>query len=116
MVCGAFLGIAPDDVDAALQRRRAQEDRCAFQAARILDVPFCIVDATTLTDCGGSADDPLFVFEYEERAFHHFVIEGRWAGQAIDENGLVHILDPDFLAVQYTFDWETVEVRSSLDG
>lgn len=73
-------------------------------------------DAASLTDCGGSADEPLFLFEYDERAFHHFVIESRWAGQATDEDGLVHILDPNFLAVQYTFDWETVEVRSSLDG
>ncbi len=73
-------------------------------------------DASSLTDCGGTADHPLLTFEYDERAYHRFVIESRWAGRAIDEDGLVHVLDPNFLAVQYTFDWETVEVRSSLDG
>lgn len=73
-------------------------------------------DTESLTDCGGSLEDPIFTFEYEQRAFHHFIIESRWAGEAIDEEGIVHILDPDYLAVQHVFDWETVEVRSSLDG
>lgn len=73
-------------------------------------------DADSLTDCGGSLDDPLFEFAYEHRAFHTFTIESRWAGTAIDEHGIVHTLDPNHLTRQYTFDWETVEVRSSLDG
>ena len=73
-------------------------------------------DAASVTDCGGSLVDPIFTFHYEDRAFHQFIIESRWAGEAIDESGIVHILDPDYLSVQHIFDWETVEVRSSLDG
>lgn len=72
--------------------------------------------ADSLTECGGDLDDPLFRFAYDERAFHQFTIESRWAGTAVDDHGIVHVLDPNYLAVQYTFDWETVEVRSSLDN
>ena len=52
-------------------------------------------DAESVADCGGSLEDPIFTFEYEQRAYHHFVIESRWAGEAIDEEGIIHILDPE---------------------
>jgi hypothetical protein len=34
----------------------------------------------------------------------------------VDPNGIVLDIDPNLLMNEYTFDWETVEVRSSLDG
>jgi hypothetical protein len=69
-----------------------------------------------LEACAGSVDNPLLTFEYENRAFLPFTIETRWGGQAIDPNGITLDIDPNLLMNEYTFDWETVEVRSSLDG
>ena len=73
-------------------------------------------DPEMLDLCAGSVDDPVFTFEYEIRAFHPFTIETRWGGLAIDPDGIALDIDPNLLMNQYTFDWETVEVRSSLDG
>lgn len=73
-------------------------------------------DPGQLEACAGSAENPVYTFEYENRAFHPFTIETRWGGQAIDADGLILDIDPELLFNEYTFDWETVEVRSSLDG
>ena len=73
-------------------------------------------DPDQLETCAGSADNPIFTYEYENRAIHPFTIETRWGGQAIDPNGIALDIDPNLLMNEYTFDWETVEVRSSLDG
>jgi hypothetical protein len=73
-------------------------------------------DPDQLEACAGSAENPVYTFEYENRAFHPFTIETRWGGQAVDADGLVLDIDPELLFNEYTFDWETVEVRSSLDG
>jgi len=72
--------------------------------------------AESVVDCGGSLEDPLYSFMYEYRGVHAFTIEARWAGFAVGPTGEIHDLDPEYLTRQYTFDWETVEVRSSLDG
>jgi len=69
-----------------------------------------------LMACTGSADDPFYTFEYQARAFHTFTIQTRWAGQAFGPTGEVLNIDPGLLFNEHTFDWETVEVRSSLDG
>ena len=66
--------------------------------------------------CSGSPENPVFTFEYDTRAFHPFTIRTHWAGIAVDETGQVLNIDPGMLLNEYTFDWETVEVRSSLDG
>ena len=73
-------------------------------------------DPELLDLCAGSVDDPILTFNYENRAFHPFAIETRWGGLAIDPDGIALDIDPNLLLNQYTFDWETVEVRSSLDG
>ncbi|MFW2383512.1 MAG: hypothetical protein ACN4GZ_17290, partial [Acidimicrobiales bacterium] len=73
-------------------------------------------DADTLTPCAGSAENPVYTFEYETRAFHPFTIQTLWAGRAVDPAGNVLNIDPGLLLNEHTFDWETVEVRSSLDG
>lgn len=73
-------------------------------------------DPETLALCAGSLDNPVYAFEYETRAFHPFTIQTRWGGQAVDPNGIVLDIHPNLLLNEYTFDWETVEVRSSLDG
>jgi hypothetical protein len=69
-----------------------------------------------LAACAGSLENPVYTFEYETRAFHPFTIRTHWAGIAVDETGQVLNIDPGMLLNEYTFDWETVEVRSSLDG
>lgn len=38
-------------------------------------------DAATLTDCGGSLDNPIYTFDYPLRAFHPFTIETRWPAE-----------------------------------
>ena len=73
-------------------------------------------DTEQLDLCAGSVDTPIFTFQYENRAFHPFTIETRWGGLAVDPDGIALDIDPNLLMSQYTFDWETVEVRSSLDG
>jgi len=66
--------------------------------------------------CTGSLEDPIYTFEYETRAFHTFTIRTLWAGYAVDEAGLILSIEPGMMWNEHTFDWETVEVRSSLDG
>ncbi|MDJ0924144.1 MAG: hypothetical protein QNJ77_06235 [Acidimicrobiia bacterium] len=73
-------------------------------------------DPEILELCAGSVDSPVYTFQYESRALHPFTIETRWSGQAVDPDGIVLEIDPNLLMNQYTFGWETVEVRSSLDG
>jgi hypothetical protein len=73
-------------------------------------------DAELLDLCAGSLDDPVYTFEYETRAFHPFTIQTNWGGRATDDAGNVLDIDPSLLRNAATFDWETVEVRSSLDG
>ncbi|MCP4964280.1 MAG: hypothetical protein GY926_03495, partial [bacterium] len=73
-------------------------------------------DAGTLAPCAGSAENPVYTFEYETRAFHRFTIQTLWAGLAVDPAGNVLNIDPGLLLNEHTFDWETIEVRSSLDG
>lgn len=68
-----------------------------------------------LESCAGSEEDPVYAFEYETRAFHPFTIRALWAGQAVDETGQLLDIAPGLLLNEFTFDWETVEVRSSLD-
>ncbi len=72
--------------------------------------------AADLEPCTGSADAPIFTFEYETRALHTFTIQTLWAGQAFGPTGEVLNISPGLLRNEHTFDWETVEVRSSLDG
>lgn len=66
--------------------------------------------------CAGSLDNPVYTFQYETRAFHPFTIQTNWGGRATDGAGNVLDIDPGLLLNSSTFDWETVEVRSSLDG
>jgi hypothetical protein len=73
-------------------------------------------DPVTLTPCAGSAENPVYTFEYETRAFHPFTIQTLWAGLAVDPAGNILNIDPGLLLNEHAFDWETVEVRSSLDG
>lgn len=73
-------------------------------------------DPELLGRCAGSLDNPAYTFEYEARAFHPFTIQTNWGGRATDGAGNVLDIDPSLLLNSYTFDWETVEVRSSLDG
>jgi hypothetical protein len=76
----------------------------------------CLGDAPdSLAPCVGSAESPVFTFEYEARAFHAFTMQTVWAGQAVGPTGEILNIDPGLLFNEYTFDWETVEVRSSLD-
>jgi hypothetical protein len=72
-------------------------------------------DPGALADCAGSEDNPVYTFEYETRAFHPFTIRTLWEGQAVDETGQVLNIAPGLLMNEHIFDWETVEVRSSLD-
>lgn len=74
------------------------------------------ISCTDSAACTGSLDDPLYTFEYETRAFHNFTIRTLWAGIAVDEIGTVLNIEPGMMGNAFTFDWETVEVRSSLDG
>lgn len=73
-------------------------------------------DPESVVDCGGTLDEPLYSFMYDDRGIHAFTIEARWAGIGTGPTGEIHDLDPQYLTRQYTFDWETVEVRSSLDS
>ena len=66
--------------------------------------------------CIGSPDNPIFTFEYETKALHTFTIQTVWAGQAFGPAGEVLNINPGVLLNEHTFNWETVEVRSSLDG
>jgi hypothetical protein len=68
------------------------------------------------TNCVGSEQDPVFLFEYELRGLHAFTIQTIWAGQATGPTGEVLNINPGMLLNDFAFDWETVEVRSSLDG
>lgn len=72
--------------------------------------------ADVLEPCAGSAEDPVYTFEYQTRAFHAFTIQTLWAGQAVGPAGEILNIDPGLLLNDYTFDWETAEVRSSLDN
>lgn len=65
--------------------------------------------------CPGTEDDPVYTFEYEIRAIHPFTIRTLWTGYAEDEVGTVLNIEPGLMWNEFTFDWETVEVRSSLD-
>ncbi len=66
--------------------------------------------------CTGSADSPIYTFEYTTRALHSFTIQTLWAGQAVGPTGEVLNISPGLLLNEHTFAWETVEVRSSLDS
>ena len=72
-------------------------------------------DPGQLAACAGSELDPVYTFQYETRAFHPFTIRTVWAGLAVDETGQILNIAPGVLFNEFTFDWETVEVRSSLD-
>ncbi|MGA9596758.1 MAG: hypothetical protein WBV06_11405 [Acidimicrobiia bacterium] len=66
--------------------------------------------------CPGSLENPVYTFAYETRALHLFTIRTLWAGVATDRAGNVLNVEPGMMWNEHTFDWETVEVRSSLDG
>lgn len=69
-----------------------------------------------LASCAGSLEEPVYTFAYEARALHTFTIRTLWAGIAVDEIGTVLNIEPGMMGNELTYDWETVEVRSSLDG
>jgi hypothetical protein len=81
----------------------------------IWDFERSCTDADTQA-CTGSPDQPIYTFEYESRALHRFTIQTLWAGQALGPTGEVLNISPGLLLNEHTFDWETVEVRSSLNG